>query len=312
MIGAESGQCLPNAQLFYSFIRGAGKQYGVPWHAGISIFNRWGYKVYQEDMRTLPPEKYGPGATKGTSLALLKRLVYQQLFGNCSVIGLEGSHYITTKKDGDVLSPIGRLQRRAMDWYDRNGDPGILQTPVALMCDFYQGWTFPRHQYKHEVFRVWGMQPYDEGDHFADGVLEMLYPGYADSGYFRDERGFLSPTPYGDIADCILSDTAAWQLDRYGVVVLVGKITPPVFPQALLHSDGEAVQGDVENVRPAFEIRCKPAEDVVLLGKQHLVPLARKAVGGGQPAEPAADDNDVIAVFHAFPFPPKLIFPAAA
>ena len=226
MIGAESGQCLPNAQLFYSFIRGAGKQYGVPWHAAISIFNRWGWKVYQEDMRTLPPEKYGPGATKGTSLALLKRLVYQQLFGNCSVIGLEGSHYITTKKDGDVLSPIGRLQRRAMDWYDRNGDPGILQTPVALMFDFYQGWTFPRHQYKHEIFRVWGMQPYDEGDHFADGVLEMLYPGYADSGYFRDERGFLSPTPYGDIADCILSDTAAWQLDRYGVVVLVGKITP--------------------------------------------------------------------------------------
>ena len=70
------------------------------------------------------------------------------------------------------------------------------------------------------------MLPYDEGDHFAEGVLSMLYPGYVDSGYFRDERGFLSPTPYGDIADCILADTAAWQLDRYGVVVLVGEITP--------------------------------------------------------------------------------------
>ena len=41
-IGAETGQKLPNTQIYYSFIRGAGKQYGVPWFGNVSVFNRWG------------------------------------------------------------------------------------------------------------------------------------------------------------------------------------------------------------------------------------------------------------------------------
>lgn len=45
-IGAETGQSLPNTQIYYSFIRGAGKQYGVPWFGNVSVFNRWGYKNY--------------------------------------------------------------------------------------------------------------------------------------------------------------------------------------------------------------------------------------------------------------------------
>ena len=44
----------------------------------------------------------------------------------------------------------------------------------------------------------------------TDGVLDMLYPGYQDSSYFRDERGFLTATPYGDSADCLLSDAPPW------------------------------------------------------------------------------------------------------
>ena len=44
LIGAETAQGLPNAQLYYSFIRGAGKQYGVPWFGNASVWNRWGWK----------------------------------------------------------------------------------------------------------------------------------------------------------------------------------------------------------------------------------------------------------------------------
>jgi len=33
LIGAETAQALPNNQVYYAFIRGAGKQYGVPWFA---------------------------------------------------------------------------------------------------------------------------------------------------------------------------------------------------------------------------------------------------------------------------------------
>jgi hypothetical protein len=46
LIGAETAQALPNNQVYYAFIRGAGKQYGVPWFGNASIFNRWGFKTY--------------------------------------------------------------------------------------------------------------------------------------------------------------------------------------------------------------------------------------------------------------------------
>lgn len=37
--GAETSQSNGNAQMLYSFIRGAGKSYGVPWYGQVSIFN---------------------------------------------------------------------------------------------------------------------------------------------------------------------------------------------------------------------------------------------------------------------------------
>jgi hypothetical protein len=46
LIGAETAQGLPNGQVYYSFIRGAGKQYGVPWFGNASVWNRWGWKNY--------------------------------------------------------------------------------------------------------------------------------------------------------------------------------------------------------------------------------------------------------------------------
>lgn len=45
MAGAETSQHGPNAQLRYSFIRGAGKQYGVLWFGNVSVYNRWGHDI---------------------------------------------------------------------------------------------------------------------------------------------------------------------------------------------------------------------------------------------------------------------------
>ena len=85
-----------------------------------------------------------------------------------------------------------------------------MHTPVALLVDFYSGWSFPRHLYSGDVYRVWGNRPYEAGDYLTDAVLDLLYPGYQNSSYFHDETGFLAPTPYGDIADCLLSDAPLW------------------------------------------------------------------------------------------------------
>jgi hypothetical protein len=97
-------------------------------------------------------------------------------------------------------------------------------TPMALMVDFFAGWTFPRHSYTSDVYRVWGNLPYAPGDYLTDGVLDMLYPGYQNSSYFHDESGFLTPTPYGDAADCILSDAPGWLLARYPLLMVAGEL----------------------------------------------------------------------------------------
>ena len=221
LIGAETAQALPNAQIYYSFIRGAGKQYGVPWFGNVSVFNRWGWKAYPKEYDADPLKK-GPGPDKGTSLALMKKLMYEQIFYNSVAVGFESSCYW----NGDQLSPVGRIQQGAVDWSARYGDPGVMHVPVALMVDFYSGWSFPRHLYSGQVYKVWGALPYEAGDYLTDGVLDMLYPGYQDASYFRDERGFNVDTPYGDIADCLLSDAPAWLLRQYAVLVLAGRLAP--------------------------------------------------------------------------------------
>ncbi len=217
LIGAETAQGLPNAQVYYSFIRGAGKQYGVLWFGNASIFNRWGWKTYGSEGKN---GGYQHGPTKGTSLSLLKRLLYMQMFSNCVTIGFENGWF---DAQGE-FSPIGVIQREAKKWVAKNGQPGVMLTPVAVMTDFYSGWSFPRHLYTGNVYRVWGNLPYGAGDYLTDGVLDMIYPGYQDASYFKDERGFLTPTPYGDAVDCLLTDAPGWLLDRYALLIVTGEL----------------------------------------------------------------------------------------
>jgi pimeloyl-ACP methyl ester carboxylesterase len=219
LLGAETAQGLPNGQVYYAFIRGAGKQYGVPWFGNASVFNRWGWKVYGPEGKD---GGYTSGPTWGTSLNLLKRLMYSHILYNCVCVGFESSWF---EGGGDKLSPIGRIQQAAHRWVRQNGQPGVMLTPIAVMTDFFAGWSFPRHLYSGEVCRVWGNLPYRAGDHLTDGVLDMLYPGYQDSSYYHDESGFIAPTPFGDSADCLLSDAPGWLLARYPLLVVAGELS---------------------------------------------------------------------------------------
>lgn len=211
-IGAETAQGLPNGQVYYAFIRGAGKQYGVPWFGNASVWNRWGYKDYGG-------EGANHGPTKGTSLNLLKRLLYSHILYNCVFVGYESGWL-----HGNQLTPIGRMQQAARRWVRKHGQPGTMLTPVALLMDFFSGWTFPRHLYTNNVLRVWGNLPYGPGDYLTDNALNLFYPGYQDSAFFHDERGFLTPTPYGDVVDCLLSDAPGWVLDRYPLLIVAGEL----------------------------------------------------------------------------------------
>ena len=60
----------------------------------------------------------------------------------------------------------------------------------------------------------------------TDGMLDVLYPGYQDASYYKDERGFITPNPYGDIADCLMSDAPLWVLKQYPVLVIADELHP--------------------------------------------------------------------------------------
>jgi hypothetical protein len=221
LIGAETAQALPNSQIYYAFIRGAGKQYGIPWFGNVSVFNRWCFKEYASEGDT---EGYQYGPELGTSLSLMKRLMYTHYQYNCVAAGFE-SGWIVGSGEDKQLSPIGQIQASAAQFVERHGNPGVMHTPVALMLDFFAGWTVPRHLYTESIFQVWGGLPYSTGDYLTHAVFSELYPGYEDASFFRDERGFLSPTPYGDIADCLLSDAPSWVLGQYGLVIIAGELS---------------------------------------------------------------------------------------
>lgn len=223
LVGAETAQGLPNAQMYYSFLRGAGKQYGVHWFGNASVFNRWGYKNYTVPEVTKGAEGYLTGPEAGSSLALLKRLIWTHIQDNSVVAGYE-SGWILGAGEGATLSPIGRLQQDAQRIVEERDRAGVHLTPAALMLDFASGWVPARHLYSRKAYQTWGGVPYGPGDYLMHRVFSLLYPGYEDASYYRDERGFITPTPYGDIADVVFSDAPAWMLSQYAAVVLSGEL----------------------------------------------------------------------------------------
>ena len=208
LIGAEAAQELPNSQVYYSWIRGAGKEYGVLWFGNASIYNRWGFKSYPDQIED------------GTSLNLLKRLMYSHILYNSAAVGFENEWFCDGK-----LTPIGQIQRDAARWVKENGNPGTMITPVALLSDFFCGWSFPQCCYTPDVYLVWGNMPYDAGDYLNHNLLDLIYPGYELSSYYHDETGYLTPTPYGDGADSLLSDAPLWLLNRYPLVLIADRLT---------------------------------------------------------------------------------------
>lgn len=234
ILGAETGQALPCANMWYSFIRGAGKQYGLLWCGNASIFNRWGYKCYESESDG-PGYEHGPEA--GTSLSLLRRLLFVEYMYNSDILGFEQSWIIEDNVEKRItaqtteyqtaekvhLSPVGVIQQQMARFVKQNGRPGIMQTPVTVFTDFFSGWVPARQLYNNKLYQVWGNTPYAMGDHQMHALFAMMYPGYEDAGFCRSEQGFLTPTPYGDILDVTCTDAPAEILTQYNVALVFGE-----------------------------------------------------------------------------------------
>ena len=215
IIGPESIQMDPSLPLWFGNIRGAGKQYGLLWFGNISSFTRFGW-----------------GNEHGPSISLRKRLWYLETMYGCCFMGYEMGHLHETqtrevvfegkKMEVPELDLNGRLQMEGIEWCRRHPDRGVMHTPVALMWDFHAGWLPPRVD-QNGHYAVWGNIPYEKGDHQIDMVYRKLYPGYEDATYYHDERGYLTPTPHGDIFDVLLSNVSRRVLNRYNAALIMGE-----------------------------------------------------------------------------------------
>jgi len=227
-LGLETAQGLPSDTLMFAFLRGASKQYGRLTTQATSVWNRYGYNIYS-DRRTEGANGYGLGPSKGCSLSLHKRLMLSSYSGGDSIVGTETAQFTADATDGGApeLSPLGAQHLSIRQWADTHTDRGVMYTPVAFMLDFHSGWTVPRHLYRGDKYKVWGKLPYEKGDHLADNVFRMVWPGYEDCSYLRNERGFLTPTPYGDCFDVITNRCHPDVLSQYTSIVLLGDVELP-------------------------------------------------------------------------------------
>jgi hypothetical protein len=224
-LGLETAQGLPSDTLMFAFLRGAAKQYGRLTTQATSIWNRFGYNLYH-DRHTDGPNGYGLGPHKGCSLSLHRRLLFQSYTGGDSIVGTETGQFTGDRHESGApeLSPLGRQHLEVREWVARHPERGVLYTPVAFMLDFHHGWNMPRHLYRSDRYRVWGKLPYGKGDHLIDNVFRQIWPGYQDCSYLRNERGFITPTPYGDVFEVLTNRAHPEVLRQYSSIMLLGEV----------------------------------------------------------------------------------------
>jgi autotransporter-associated beta strand protein len=200
---------IANSQVQYSFLRGAGKQYGVPWWGNVSIFstdwfnNGVNYKSYP----------YAPNT--GNSISLMRRLLFSHYLYGCRILSFEGEQRAW---NGDnSVTPIGKIQEAMVQTINQYGKAGVMHTPVALLQDFWSGWMPAQHNRGN--YYTWNAMDYDQGDFFTHDVYSLLYPKYEENGFFQNESGGMCDTPFGDMADTLLTDVSSPILKRYGLVI---------------------------------------------------------------------------------------------
>jgi len=232
MIGAEFLEGLISVPMWAAWVRGASRQYQMFWMAIISFFSRFGHKSYVQE-GFLPiisadcmgsdvgNPAYQGGSDHGQPISIMRRVWYLAFMYGVNIEALQGAQYM----EDNVLSPLGKMQLQATKICARNEKRrGVQYCPVAALIDFHAGWTPPRHYYSDSFYTVWGGIPYEAGDHQVDLFFREIFPGYENASYYQDLRGYLTPTPYGDIVDVLLSDVDESILERYAVVWVLGEI----------------------------------------------------------------------------------------
>jgi hypothetical protein len=192
-----------NTQLSYAFIRGAAKQHGTLLLSNVCSFTRWGHKIPGDPSPSPSCERSSDhGETCGTSYSAMKRILYSLIMYDTATAGFEVYYYQPTNRS--LLTPIGRIQARAKNWADSHmpiAQRGVHIASAGILLDYLAGWEPPctATDQGWPFTSGFGQTAYTPADYLADGVFNLAWPGYRNSGYYRDASFELSPTPYGDV-----------------------------------------------------------------------------------------------------------------
>ena len=172
------------------------------------------------------------GPNYGKSYALNRQMLYLSWLNGARFFNWEGREFITSVAP-DFPSPLGRFTKKAADIIHNLGPVGPVQTPIAIISEFSNAWKPPKIQSNGTIeFNITGDAPYAIGDFQLHGLRDLLYPHYLqcetiyEAGMGEDYA--LSPTPYGNSIDFLLSDARQVALQRYGLLIWGG--VPPQAP----------------------------------------------------------------------------------
>lgn len=212
-----------NAQLTYAFVRGAAKQYGTLLLSNVCSFTRWGHKIPADPSPTPSCERGSDhGDTCGTSYSSMKRLLYTLMSYDTATAGFEVYYYSPVNKS--LLTPIGRIQARAKTFAEAHplSERGVHIASTAILLDYFAGWEAPCAATDNgwPFTSGFGQTAYSAPDFLADGIFDLVWPGYRNAGFFHDASFELTPTPWGDVFDVLLSDVSADLLSRYDTVIV--------------------------------------------------------------------------------------------
>ncbi len=247
MLGIEAEEQLPSDTLLWSFCRGASKQYDLLMTTSISSVSRWGQRPYFRDGQNVTSGDAIVGPDYGPSEGLDKREWYLAYMNGASIVAFSAGLFPYVKYGGKVsgeyesfimaggpneagyglleanLTPRGRAHVQCQEFAAEHPVRGTCYMPLAIMLDHDHGWNPPGDYYRTERDRVWGNIPYARGDYQIDNFFRWVYPGYEQASYYRDERGYITNTPFGDMFEVILSNASSACLNKYRVVVLLGE-----------------------------------------------------------------------------------------
>lgn len=221
-IGIETSETIPATQVKRAFVRGAARQYGIPWFEEVSVWFGAAVSGGMPEATILPVWPNTPvGGAAGHSASHLRRHWFTAWFSGANHIMLEASPQVLFEvpwsdefPDRPRLSRYGRNARQLAALMG-SVNIGVPYTPYAVLVS--------KHHGRWSVWgRPWGRLEETIGDTMTERLFDQLFPGQS-RGPGAEER-FLCPSPYGDTFDVVVNDAERTSWRAYPVILAVGDI----------------------------------------------------------------------------------------